>query len=52
MDNYTKIKNMSKEDMAKILFDVARPFIGDWPMEQRKELYIAYRNYLDMEAEQ
>ena len=52
MDNYTKIMQMSKDELAKLLFDIARPLIGDAPMEVRKELYIAYRNYLDMEAEE
>lgn len=52
MDNYTKIKNMSKDEMAKLLFDVARPFITERSMEERKELYTAYRNFLDMEAEE
>jgi hypothetical protein len=50
MDNYTKIKNMSRDEMAKLLFDVVRPFISEYPMEARKELYTTYRNYLDMEA--
>lgn len=51
MDNYTKIKNMSRDEIAKLLFDITRPFLGDAPMEVRKELYTTYRSYLDMEAE-
>lgn len=50
MDNYTKIMQMSKDELAKFLFDISRPFISDAPMEVRKELYTTYRNYLDMEA--
>ena len=50
MDNYTKIMQMSKDELAKFLFDISRPFISDAPMEARKELYTTYRNYLDMEA--
>ena len=51
MDNYTKIMQMSKDELAKFLFDISRPFIGDAPMEARKELYTTYREYLDMEVE-
>ena len=51
MDNYTKIKLMSREEIAVLLFATVRPFVEEYSVDQRKELYTAYRKFLDMEAQ-